>query len=59
MLGLLQETQRQEYLKRHINKIIPVLNETENLKKKIKMNGHFRNLSSFDFDDIGKGQQDS
>jgi len=59
MLGLLQETQRQEYLKRHINKIIPVLNETENLKEKIKMNGHFRNLSSFDFNDIGGGQQDS
>ena len=57
LLGLLQETQRQEYLKRHINKIIPVLKETETLKEKIKMNGHFRNLSSFDFDDISGGQQ--
>jgi hypothetical protein len=35
-----------------------VLNETETLKEKIKLNGHFRNLSSFDFDDIGEGQRD-
>jgi len=53
LLGLLQETQRQEYLKRHIQKIISVLKETETLKEKIKRNGHFRNLSSFDFKDIG------
>lgn len=57
MLGLLQEVQRQEYLKRHINKIIAVLKKTESLKEKIKLNGHFRNLSSFDFDDIGSGQR--
>jgi hypothetical protein len=50
LLGLMEETQRQEYLKRHISKIIPMLNETEALKEKIKLNGHFKNLSSFDID---------
>ncbi|MGN6493853.1 MAG: LON peptidase substrate-binding domain-containing protein [Agriterribacter sp.] len=46
LLGLTRELQRQEYLKRHLNKVIPILNETEALKEKIKLNGHFRNLDS-------------
>ena len=50
LLGLFREGQRQEYLKRHLGKIIPMLSEMENLKDKIKLNGHFRNLESFDFD---------
>lgn len=50
LLGLFREEQRQEYLKRHLGKIIPMLSEMENLKDKIKLNGHFRNLESFDFD---------
>lgn len=49
LLGLTLEVQRQEYLKRHFNKVIPVLNETEALKKKVKLNGHFRNLGPSDF----------
>jgi len=50
LLGLLQEIQRQEYLKRHLNKVLPVIAEMEQLKDKIKLNGHFKNLSSLDFD---------
>lgn len=50
LLGLFREAQRQEYLKRHLGKIIPMLSEMENLKDKIKLNGHFRNLETFDFD---------
>ncbi|PVD51112.1 peptidase S16 [Terrimonas sp.] len=50
LLTLLLELQRQEYLKRHLAKVLPVLNETEALKDKIKLNGHFKNLSSFDID---------
>ncbi|MGN6435099.1 MAG: LON peptidase substrate-binding domain-containing protein [Agriterribacter sp.] len=46
LLGLTRELQRQEYLKRHLNKVIPILNETEALKEKVKLNGHFRNLDS-------------
>lgn len=49
-LNLLHERQRQEYLKRHLTKIIPMVAEMENLKEKVKLNGHFKNLSSFNFD---------
>lgn len=50
LLGLLQEVQRQEYLKRHLAKVLPVMAEMDQLKEKIKLNGHFKNLSSMDFD---------
>jgi len=49
-LGLLEEVQRQEYLKRHLQKVLPMLMEMGHLKEKVKLNGHFRNLSSFDLD---------
>lgn len=45
LLGLLREDQRLEYLKRHLNKVLPVVNEMEVLKDRIKLNGHFKNLS--------------
>jgi Lon protease-like protein len=47
-LGLLHERQRQEYLKRHLQKVLPMLMEMEQLKEKVKQNGHFRNLSPLD-----------
>ncbi len=50
LLGLLKEVQRQEYLKRHLAKVLPVMAEMDQLKEKIKLNGHFKNLSSLDFD---------
>jgi Lon protease-like protein len=48
LLGLLDEHQRQEYLKRFLAKVIPMLAGMEQLKEKIKLNGHFKNLSGFD-----------
>jgi len=51
LLGLMQEEQRQEYLKRHLGKVLPVIAEMETLKEKVKLNGHFKNLSSFKFED--------
>lgn len=48
LLGLLDERQRQEYLKRFLTKVIPMVAGMEQLKEKIKMNGHFKNLSGFD-----------
>ena len=48
LLGLTHEIQRQEYLKRHLNKIVSMLNETEALKEKIKLNGHFKNPGSME-----------
>jgi len=50
LLGLLQEIQRQEYIKRHLQKVLPMLMEMEHLKEKVKLNGHFRNLSPLDLD---------
>lgn len=50
ILGLMKEVQRQEYIKRHLQKVLPMLMEMERLKEKVKLNGHFRNLSAFDFD---------
>ena len=50
LLGLLKEIQRQEYLKRHLSKVLPLIAEMESLKEKIRLNGHFKNLSSLNFD---------
>src|SRR6185312_14771121 len=47
LLSLMNELQRQEYLKRHLAKVIPVVSEMESLKQKIKLNGHFKNISGF------------
>jgi uncharacterized protein len=50
LLGLMKEIQRQEYIKRHLQKVLPMLMEMEQLKEKVKQNGHFRNLSALDLD---------
>lgn len=50
LLGLMQEIQRQEYIKRHLQKVLPMLIQMEHLKEKVKLNGHFRNLSPLDLD---------
>ncbi|MHA4812428.1 LON peptidase substrate-binding domain-containing protein [Flavitalea flava] len=51
LLCLFREEQRQEYLKRHLTKVLPVIAEMETLKERVKLNGHFSNLSSFDFEE--------
>lgn len=48
LLKLVQERVRQEYLKRHFERTLPVFEKMDELKAKIKLNGHFRNLSGFD-----------
>ena len=50
LLGLFDELQRQEYIKRHLTKVLPLVAEMEGLKEKIKQNGHFKNLSGFQFE---------
>ena len=47
LLEFLQELQRQEFLKRHLAKVLPVMEEMDLLKGKIKLNGHFKNLGGF------------
>lgn len=49
LLNLLDERQRQEYLKRHLVKSIPMVAGMEQLKEKIKLNGHFKNLGGVDW----------
>ncbi|SKA12067.1 hypothetical protein SAMN04488128_102925 [Chitinophaga eiseniae] len=48
LLHLFYELQRLEYLKRHLHKVIPMMAEMERLKERVKLNGHFRNLSAGD-----------
>lgn len=50
ILQLLREDQRIEYLKRHLQKVMPVVAEMEALKEKIKLNGHFRELKGLGFE---------
>ena len=50
LLELMNELQRQEYLKRHLTKVLPMVAEMEGLKEKIIQNGHFKNLGGFQFE---------
>ena len=50
LLMLTDERQRQEYLKRHLTKVIPMVAGMEQLKEKIKLNGHFKNLTGFNLE---------
>ncbi|HXS36197.1 MAG TPA: LON peptidase substrate-binding domain-containing protein [Flavipsychrobacter sp.] len=50
LLCIFTELQRLEYLRRHLNNITPMLKELEEVKARIQMNGHFRNLSLGDLD---------
>ena len=50
LLKLLHELQRQEYLKRHLAKVLPIVVGMENLKEKIQLNGHFKEMKGFNFD---------
>ena len=47
ILALQEEQQRQEFLRRHLLKALPLMSGMEKLKEKIKLNGHFKNLSGF------------
>ena len=49
LLELLHELQRQEFLKRHLAKVLPVMAQMDLLKGKIKLNGHFKNIEGFKF----------
>ncbi len=48
LLGLADEGQRQIFLRRHLEQVLPVLAEMESLQKKIKLNGHFKKLPGFE-----------
>ena len=48
-LQLMREDQRQEYLKRHLIKVLPIVAGMDALKEKVKLNGHFRDLKGFEW----------
>ncbi len=48
LLTIPLEIQRQEYVQRHLQSIIPILSEMENLKTKIHLNGHFKQLKGLE-----------
>ena len=50
LLQLMREDQRLEYLKRHLAKVLPIINEMESLKERVKLNGHFRELKGLGFE---------
>lgn len=52
LLQIMDEAQRCEYLRRHLNQVIPVVKEMDELKQRVKRNGHFRELKGFGFDDL-------
>lgn len=49
LLTMKQESERQQFLVQHLQKVIPVVSEMEQTKSRIRMNGHFRNLDPLDF----------
>jgi len=44
LLKIHSEIERLEYVENHLKELIPVVTEMENLRKKIQMNGHFKNV---------------
>jgi hypothetical protein len=43
------EAERQAYISKHLEKVLPVLQELERTKERIRMNGHFKNLDPLNF----------
>ena len=48
LLGMFDERERLEYLRRHLERVLPVVSQMESLKEKIQLNGHFKNLPGFE-----------
>ena len=49
LLSFEEELHRQEFIKRHLVKILEVLAQVDELKVKIQLNGHFKNMEGFNF----------
>ena len=49
LLKLTSEKERQKYLLKHLKKIMPVMENVEETKQRIGMNGHFRYFNPLDF----------
>ncbi len=49
LLKIPTEAERQGFLIQHLERIIPILQEVERTKDRIKLNGHFKNLDPLNF----------
>ncbi|AKD04422.1 LON peptidase substrate-binding domain-containing protein [Pontibacter korlensis] len=49
LLQLLSEQDRQEAILLHLQQVLPVVLETEKLKERVRLNGHFKNLTPPNF----------
>jgi Lon protease-like protein len=49
LLTISRETDRQAYLIRHLERILPVVAEVERTKERIRQNGHFKDLDPLKF----------
>lgn len=49
LLSYENELHRQEFIKRHLQRLLSVMNEVSKLKERVKLNGHFKDLGGFDF----------
>ncbi|MDX5437471.1 MAG: LON peptidase substrate-binding domain-containing protein [Pontibacter sp.] len=49
LLQLLSEQERQEVILQHLQQVLPVVLETERLKERVRLNGHFKNLTPPNF----------
>lgn len=52
LLQLTNETVRLNYIKKHLDTTITVLNQINRTKAVIEMNGHFKNFDPLDFEDF-------
>lgn len=46
LLQIASEVDRQEFLIQHLDQILPYVRQTKDLEERIKLNGHFRSISS-------------
>lgn len=49
LLAARTETERQQFVLEHLERVLPVLLETERLKDRVRLNGHFKNLTPPNF----------
>jgi Lon protease-like protein len=49
LLKMPTENERQAFLIQHLERIIPMLQDVERTKDRIRMNGHFKNLDALNF----------
>ena len=44
LLSISSEEDRQDYMLEHLERLIPIVKDMETLRKRVQMNGHFKNI---------------